>query len=287
MKGIAKAGVGFIAAMAIALCVMSWFVAGKLTDPKNGPVIMPADIAGQTLRMTTADNVHLAATFLPGRRTMACVLVLHGNGGNRSNLSDVILALKGAGYGVMTIDFRGHGESDATRTTAGYVERLDVDAAFAAMQAKCPKRKTAIYGFSLGGAAALLGSSAAHTDALVLEAVYTDIASAVAVRVRRAAGEAGNRIVTPVLMRALELRTGISRANMRPLDAASQVTAPVLLLAGGKDDRAPASGMREIQARLRGKTQLIVVPDADHGSIAARMGPHFAPTLLDFLHRSL
>jgi uncharacterized protein len=287
VKRFLRVSAGLVAIAFVALCIMSWIIAGALTKPRNSRVELLPDITGESLQLRTSDNVRLASTFLAGNGTSACVLVLHGNGTSRAGVAHVMRMLQSAGYGVMAIDFRGHGTSQATQSTAGYNERLDANAGFDAMQAKCPNRKTAIYGFSLGGAAALLGTAAERTDALVLDAVYSDIETAVSVRIKRVLGGVGNIIVTPVLMKALEIRTGIDRAKMRPVDAAARVTAPTLLLAGGSDDRAPVSGSQAMQARMRGKTQLIVVPGANHGAISNVMGAEFGKTILAFLAESL
>jgi uncharacterized protein len=287
LRRLLRVSAGLVAIAFVALCIMSWIIAGALTKPRNSRVELSPDIAGESLQLKTSDNVTLAGTFLAGNGTSACVLVLHGNGTSRAGVAHVMRMLQAAGYGVMAIDFRGHGASQATQSTAGYNERLDANAGFDAMRAKCPNRKTAIYGFSLGGAAALLGTAAERTDALVLDAVYSDIETAVSVRIKRVLGGVGNIIVTPVLMKALEIRTGIDRIKMRPVDAAARVTAPTLLLAGGADDRAPVSGSQAMQARMRGKTQLIVVPGADHGAISTMMGAEFNKTILAFLAESL
>jgi uncharacterized protein len=285
LRSFLRVSAGLVAIAFAGLCVMSWIISGALTRPRNSQVDLSPDITGESLVITTSDNIRLAGTFLAGNGTNACVLVLHGNGTSRAGVAHVMRMLQSAGYGVMAIDFRGHGASQPTQSTAGYDERLDANAGFDAMQAKCPNRKTAIYGFSLGGAAALLGTAAERTDALILDAVYSDIVTAVSVRINRVLGKVGDVIVTPVLMLALEIRTGIDPQEMRPVDAAVRVMAPTLLLAGGADDRAPVSGSQAMQARMRGKTQLIVVPGADHGAISFVMGAEFSKTILTFLEQ--
>ncbi len=247
------------------------------------PVTLAKDIAGEEIVISAADGVEIAGNFLVGKGTKACVLVLHGNGANRAGLSKVISMFHTAGHGVFAIDFRGHGNSAAVRTTAGFDERLDADAAFSIMKQKCVDRKLAIYGFSLGGAAALLGKAAQSADAVILDSVYTDIESAVSVRIKMNLGRLGDYIVTPALMRALELRTGLRREQMRPVDGAMKIKSPTLLLAGELDLRAPASGMRTMQSKIRAPTRFIFVPNADHGENAAQLGTKFDRTLLEFL----
>ncbi len=286
-KRLAAFAAGVIALGYLGLAGLCWIGAGALVKPRTVAVLLPAAYRGESLALQAADGIRLAATFLEGDGRKACVLVLHGNGTNRAGMTHIFRLLHDNGYGVFAIDFRGHGASDAVQTTAGYDERLDANVAFDTMRKKCPARKTAIYGFSLGGAAALLGTAAQRTDALILDAVYPDIESAVDVRVARALGPPGRWIVTPVLMKMLEWRTGIDRSRMRPVDAAAKITAPTLFLAGGADDRAPESGMRAMQSHMRGASAFIVVPGADHGANAATLGPEFNRRILGFLAQNL
>ena len=90
--------------------------------------------------------------------------------------------LNAAGYPALTIDLQANGESPGQVTTEGYRESLDARAAVAWLRRRPGVRRVAIIGFSLGGAAALLGPDGpVAADALVLEAVYPTIEEAIAI----------------------------------------------------------------------------------------------------------
>jgi uncharacterized protein len=277
----------FSAGSFIGLSLMSWIVAGQLTAPRNAPVAFPADLQPENIRVKSADGLSLAASWFSGNARKPCALVGHGNGGNRAQLLDVIRIFRKQGFSVLTLDFRGHGDSIAPLTTAGFLEARDADAAFDYLKARCGKRKIIAYGFSMGGAAMLLGKVGAQADMLMLEAVYADIDTAVRIRLKQSLGKAGETIVTPFLLKALAWRTGIEPENMRPAFSASQVRAPTLMLAGQADILAPVSDSEAIRKNLRGPSGLIAVPDAAHGDIAYRLGGALEKTIMDFVNRHL
>jgi uncharacterized protein len=287
MRNTLKGSLIVIAGCFIGLCAMSWIVAGRLTGQHNHAVTFPSDLGAETVRFGSAEDVTIVASWMKNKHPRACALLGHGIGGDRSNMADIARMFKRHDIDVLVPDFRAHGDSIASYTTAGHLEAKDMDAAFGFLKSKCSKRKIIVYGFSMGGAAALLGSSAQNADMLILEAVYADIETAIRVRLRRDLGSFGETLVLPFLLKALELKTGISPANMRPMDSAQRVSAPTLILAGARDIRAPVTDANKIRASLKGTSRLIVVPDADHGDIAARLGVNFNATVMQFVDRNL
>jgi pimeloyl-ACP methyl ester carboxylesterase len=77
----------------------------------------------------TSDGVRLAAWFVFGRPGMPPIILCHDLGGSRSQLVNSAIALNKAGFPLLLLDFRRHGDSGAARSTFGMDERLDVQAA--------------------------------------------------------------------------------------------------------------------------------------------------------------
>lgn len=266
-----------------------WSLATMLTKPHSEAVLLPNDLKLEPVELVTADAISLASSYLaPTKAGTGCVLLLHGNGGNRAQFVQQLRLLQKNGYGALAIDFRGQGESGGTMTTAGGFERLDADAGFAALKQRCPNRKIGVYGFSLGGASALFGSAAAQADALVLDAVYQDIQKAIYVRLKKTFGSRGAGIATRPLLWALEIKTGLRMDDMDNVRAAARVYAPTLLLIGGSDYAAPESQMRAIGKALHSRdVRYVLVPHSSHGANAAMLGKSYDPLLLDFFERNL
>ena len=126
----------------------------------------------RAVRLTTADDVGIIATYYPSERDRApAVLLLHALNRNRSEWNDFALLLQRNGIAALTIDFRGHGESTRKLTAAGVVDLkfrdltgrdlqdmlLDVEAAvdWLQAQAEIDKKHIALIGASFGANVAL------------------------------------------------------------------------------------------------------------------------------------
>jgi uncharacterized protein len=272
----------FGAALLLAAC---WWLSGVLTQPRPSSVLVPTELALQSLSFKSSDNIDISASYLPPQNaSTTCILFLHGNGGSRLQFVSQLRMLKEAGFGALAIDFRGHGQSKGKLTTAGGYEARDADAAFDVLLHRCGPRKIIVYGFSLGGAAALQGKVAANADGLVLDAVYQNIEMAISVRLEHLLGRTSGKLLTPVILKMLEIRTGLVTSNMDNVRHAKSVTAPMLMLIGGADWQAPESQMRAIAKASQSKSiKTIVVPGSPHGANAHYLGNRYKPVLLTFI----
>ena len=146
--------------------------------PEFPPWLTPGD-AGLDYRdvtLSTADGLHLAAWFVPAPAPDSpTVLLAHGLQDSKWTLLRLIPWLHEAGYNVMALDFRGHGDSDKRPTTLGREEVLDVQAALDWLGAEGAGNNVAALGQSLG-AAALVNTAAIddRLDALVLDSLFAE-----------------------------------------------------------------------------------------------------------------
>lgn len=123
--------------------------------------------ASRVVRLTTADDVGISAAFYPPQTNPApAVLLLHSLGKSRDEWASLAPLLQRVGFAVLTIDFRGHGESTRRVTAQGpqsvdfnsFTSRdypallLDVNVAFdwLADQPGVDARRIGIVGSSLG-----------------------------------------------------------------------------------------------------------------------------------------
>jgi pimeloyl-ACP methyl ester carboxylesterase len=121
------------------------------TDAETISVVVLA----QDVQLHTADGVRLHARHWdPGLRDIGCV-VAHGFTGSSRATQVVTIsrALAGQGFGVLALDFRGHGRSGG-RSTLGADEIHDVAAAVAWLRSRGYRRIAAL-GWSMGGSAVL------------------------------------------------------------------------------------------------------------------------------------
>ncbi len=101
----------------------------------------------------------LRAWYIPSKNR-AAVIVAHGLGGNRGNVTAQAAILAARGYGVLLVDLTGHGDSEGDAITfAGE----DIEAAVIYLQSRdeIDRQRIGVFGMSLGAMVAL--QAAANT----------------------------------------------------------------------------------------------------------------------------
>ncbi|MBX3027681.1 alpha/beta hydrolase [bacterium] len=246
----------------------------------------PPDLPAQAVDFRAADGDTLRGWFVPGEPGGGAVLLMHGSHETRRAMIGRARFLHRHGYTVLLFDFHAYGESSGTRTTFGYGEAADAAAAVALLRTLAPGERVAAIGFSLGGAAALLGEQPLAVDALIVEAVYADIRDAVANRLRLRFGPLGPWLA-PLLTAQVGWRFGLRLDQLRPVEGMKRVRVPVLIIAGAADGRAPPADAQRLFAAAHEPKRLWIVPGAAHVNFQ-----HFAPGeyeahVLAFLDRYL
>ena len=196
------------------------------------------------------------------------VLLLHGVRANRSQMKARGLWLNRLGYSVLMIDLASHGESAGKRITFGAHEADGVRAAIAYLRKVMPGERIGVIGVSLGAAALVLSQPGAALDAVVLEAMYPTIEEAIENRLRMHLGAPGAWL-TPLLVWQLALRTDVSPAQLRPIDAMATLASPVMVIGGEQDLHTSMAETRRVHAAGRGDKTLWLVPGAGHADFHA------------------
>ena len=214
------------------------------------------------------------------------IVLLHGLRSDRTSMVERARFLYAAGYTVLLLDLQGHGESPGTRLTFGYREALDARAAVAFSRQQLHAQPIAALGVSLGGAACVLGASPLAVDALVLEAVYTDVRKAIANRLRLRLGAVGAWL-TPVFTLQLALRTGMTPALLRPVEHIAFVHAPVLIIAGTHDQHTTLDDSQRLFAAAPEPKKFWVIPGASHVDFHRYAGLEYQTRVLQFLQQHM
>ncbi len=128
------------------------------------------------------DETQIAAWYLPNDESTRAVILVHGRDASKQNaisgnLVKLAASLHEAGFSVLMIDMRGHGESEGDRYSFGVYERRDVLGAvdFLLSQGVAPG-SIGVHGLSMGGGAAM-GAAAEEPaiGALGLESTFADL----------------------------------------------------------------------------------------------------------------
>jgi fermentation-respiration switch protein FrsA (DUF1100 family) len=211
---------------------------------------------------------------------------MHGSHETRRSMLGRAVLLHREGYASLLFDFHAYGESEGVRTGFGYTESADAAAGVALLRSLAPNERVAAVGFSLGGAAALLGPEPLPVDALVLEAVYADIEDAVANRLRMRLGSVGPYLA-PLLTLQLYPRWGITADQLRPIDAIKKVRVPILIIAGTEDPRTTLDDSKRLFAAAPEPKEFWAVPGAAHANFQRFAPREYEERLLAFLDRNL
>lgn len=282
-KKLAVAAVAAIALIgALALAMGSLLVAPAPAVIPDSALALPHE----TVSFASKSGSLIHGWYVPGSGNQGVVVLMHGIRGNRLNMIERAMFLHEAGYATLLFDFQAHGESPGKRITLGHLESLDAEAAVAYARHRCPGAPIGAVGVSLGGAAALLGPRPLAVQALVLEAVYSNIQAATENRLAMRLGPLG-RLLSPLLLLQLEPRLGISPDELSPQTGIEHVTAPVFIIAGATDLHTTLADSQLLFDAAHEPKSIWVIPGAAHVDFAAFAGHQYQEKLLAFLGRYL
>jgi alpha-beta hydrolase superfamily lysophospholipase len=273
------------ATAAVLLAGTAWMLGSKLVSPANHRVPLPADFSAQTVSIPVVGH-SIAGWWVDKGEDAPVVLLLHAVRADRSTMVSRARLLIQHGFSVLLIDLQGHGETPGEAVTLGYRESADVVAARDWIKRTAPGRKVGVVGCSLGGASVLLASQPSGFDAVVLEAVYPRISRAVENRIRIRVGPLAP-ILSPLLLMQLEPRLHIAVSDLEPIRSIGRLEAPVLIVAGSKDEHTTLEESRELFDAAVEPKSLWIVDGARHQDLLAYDRQGYEEHVVGFLRKTL
>jgi pimeloyl-ACP methyl ester carboxylesterase len=276
-------GVGYVAA---AYTVSRWLTKPSPARPQTSPT--DHGLSWEPLECRTADACRLVGWVVAPPRPRGTVALFHGFRNNRTQTLDRMVFLVEAGYRCVAFDHRAHGESGGKRTSFGYYESRDAVAVIELIRRRWPFEPVAALGISMGGAALCYAAPyTAGLDAVILESVYHDVASAFVRRIGTKYPAWFHRLSTGAIW-ITERRLGVRLEQLAPAaHVADLAPAPLLFLTGTEDIHAPPTDTERLVGRCRSPHQLWLVPGAGHTDMCTAGGAQYRECVLDFLDRWL
>ncbi len=267
-------GMGLLLFILVAYLGVSTYAASVLTRPtrtidtaKYNPGVYGLGYEDVTFP-ARVDGVQIAAWYIPSDQNQRVIILVHGYNNSRTNgfLDEFVSfasKLQQAGFSVMMIDLRGHGQSGDARFTFGVKERRDVLGAVDWLEERgYQPGKIGVLGYSLG-AGSIIGAASDEPDigAVWADSLFADIRS---VLEHAWTGMTG---LPQIFMYSTEamvrLFYGYDIAASRPIDDIASITPrPIFMAHCQKDNLIPISNMEQLLT-IAQNTQTWIIQNCD------------------------
>jgi fermentation-respiration switch protein FrsA (DUF1100 family) len=214
------------------------------------------------------DALTLRGWFLPAAGSDKVVIMLHGGEMHRADPSIDMLGIAADlvhhDYNVLMFDFRGHGESEGNRMSAGYHEQKDLLGAIDYVKGRSFEHIGAL-GFSMGAATALLVAATNNDiDAVVSDSSFADMADMIKSEFAKRT-KFPKFFLTPVLF-VVKIFFGVDLNAVRPVEAVAKIAPrPILFIHSAGDTFVPLDdAYKLLDAARNPEDELWVAPNADH-----------------------
>lgn len=256
------------AGLLIYLIYRQWQV---FVTPRRVPITQtPADInlPFDDVSLTTGDNLNIAAWYIPGTQPNAIILV-HGLNANRQAMLPTAQILAEAGYPLLLIDLRGHGQSADSPVTYGYREAQDVQAAVEYLADRPNIEKIGVLGTSLGGAAvARAAANEPRLQAVVIQSSYSSLPAAIDDAFDQLS-VLPKRPFAPLLVALAEWQLAVdAEAVNSARDLARVSPRPVLIIHGQNDHLFPKHHAQTMFNAAQEPKKLWLIENLDHADPA-------------------
>jgi uncharacterized protein len=240
-----------------------------LPAPRTVPPAASVLPGAEEVAFDTADGLRLGGWFVPAEAREArpgpAVLVLNGNGGNRSLRAPLAAALARMGLAVLLFDYRGYGGNPGHPTETGLAADARAALDYLTGRPEVDPARVVYFGESLGAAVALRLATERPPAALVLRSPFASLA------------EVG-QLHYPLVPVSLLLRDRYDSVAL-----AGRLAAPLMVVAGDRDRIVPAGHSRRLFAAAPQPKRLVVLEGADHNDHDLLAGPRLLAELRRFL----
>ena len=216
----------------------------------------------------------LKGTFIPNPKpTETTLIFLHGFTENRLIGLNYLNLYLNAGYNLLLVDSRAHGESGGASVTWGVYEKHDVDQWVDWVRQRFPKGAIGIHGISMGAATAVLHAElnepSKRVSFYVADSSYSDFESLLSLHIQKRIQLPGNlppELLLPYANIVAYFNSRFTYAQASPIRAARNVTTPILYIHGEADVIVPVNMAQELYNATKGPRQLYTFPKAEHVS---------------------
>lgn len=247
-----------------------WGFYSSIRPPKLVSAITPRDLKMnyEDVSFRTADGLMLRGWYIPSaKKTEKTLILLHGYPADKGNILPP-LAFLHDDFDLLLFDFRYLGKSEGNYSTAGAKEVEDLLAAVQFLKGRGTS-EVGVWGFSMGGAVALMAiEKAPEIRAVISESSYSSLA-AMAFELMRI--PVLNYPIAYLVGFWAKLFLGIDVRDASPADRIRNTTVPILLIHSSADAVIPFSHARRLQQALEKNpnAEFWFHEDFSHGQLAS------------------
>jgi len=242
----------------------------------RNPLDHPSRTPYEDKLVETADGIKISTWLMLHKESSKCptLIYFHGNAGNMGHrLENSIKMLRLSGLNVLTVDYRGYGDSSGAPTEKGL--NLDADAVldYALNHPKLKGSPLIAFGRSLGGAVAvsLAERRPDRIAAVVVENTFLSIAAMV-------------DALMPGIAFAKNL---VLRIGWDSHDKIQRLKCPIMFISGENDSLVPPAHMHKLHevAKKSVFKEFVSVKGGTHNESFVIMGRAYYAKLKEFVYR--
>jgi dipeptidyl aminopeptidase/acylaminoacyl peptidase len=225
-----------------------------VNDSPDSPYPAPAQTVG-AVTIQGAEGLNMAGMlYLPSGagQPVPAILLLHMLGSNKEAWGNLPEKLADAGYAVLAIDMRGHGETGGTIDWNKAAEDHQMVWNYLTQVPGVDKDRTAVFGASIGANMALIAG----------------------------ANE-------PAIRSVVLLSPGLDYSGVTTQDPLASYGGRPLLIAASKEDTVAATSSETLKAQAQGEVELELYDGASHGTNMLTAQADLTQTILDWLDQYL
>lgn len=234
----------------------------------------------------------LRGTYIPNpKATDKTLIFLHGFTENRAvglNYLDMYL---NAGFNLLLVDSRAHGESGGNSVTWGTYEKYDLDQWVDWVCQRFPGGMIGVHGVSMGAATALMHAELNEADKRVAfyiaDSSYSDLETLLALQMEQWLNISGMGLPEVLLQYAnvvAYLNSRFTFHQASPIRSVRNVTTPVLYIHGEADKLIPAQMSLDLYHATKGPRQIYVFPHAQHVNAIFEDRYRYSGVVQNFVH---
>src|SRR3972149_2092395 len=284
----------FILSGLLIVIFLDIFILYMNSHPSRYPLYVPPskfNLRYEEVPFQSTDGVRLKGWFIKGsgEGRLPTIIVCHGLGANRSDFTELSAGLSRDGYNVLIFDFRGHGESEKKASSFGYLEQKDLLGALKYLKTRddVDIEKIGAYGFSMGGAVAILTAAKTHEiKAVISDSSYTSLKEQ---GKRLFAGSAHpSFLCLKPLVWMYEVFFRIDADDISPVSRIGGISPRgIMVIGGGADEQMPSSDAMRLFAGAKAPKEIWLIPGAVHGGTVYMAGDEYRKRISKFLDRHL